>query len=190
MGGIVRRLAMAVSLWADEVSEPSEPAKKPEIAKVRYTHDAIIDEILVNPAISQGELAKNFGFTQAWISIIVNSDAFQERLRERKGELVDPKLVASIEARLDALARVSLDALLKKVEQHDRIPLKTMELVSIAKLGTGDRANRPAAPLQQNNLYVVALPPQANNSREWMQSAQGRKLPPGSGEVIDINPGV
>ena len=146
----------------------------PEIGKVRYTHDAIIDEILVDPAISQGELARRFGFTQAWMSIIVNSDAFKNRLAERKGELVDPKITASVEERLTALANRSLDRLLERVESQ--VPLKPLELVAMAKLGVGDRANRPAGPAVQQNLYVVALPPPASNSRDWLDS---RSRPPG-----------
>lgn len=165
-------------------------AKKPEIARVRYTHDAIIDEIMVNPAVSQGELSKRFGFTQAWMSIIINSDAFQERLRERKGELIDPAIVASIEDRLNTLAKVSLDALLERVEKHKTLPLKTMELVSIAKLGVGDRANRPAGPVQQNNMYVVALPGVSVDSQTWRNTAQGLKPPGGVPEIIENAPGV
>ena len=83
-----------------------------EITKVRYTHDAIIDMIIANPAVSQGDLSREFGFTESWMSIIINSDSFQERLANRKGELVDPKIKASIEARLDAIARRALDRLL------------------------------------------------------------------------------
>ena len=43
----------------------------------------------------------------------------------------------------------------------------------MAKLGAGDRANRPAGPAQTNNLYVVNLPPPAKNSTEWLSSARG-----------------
>lgn len=149
-----------------------------QIAKVRYTHDAIIDEILVDPSISQNELAKRFGFTAAWMSIIVNSDAFQNRLAERKGELIDPKITASIEQRLESLAKFSLDRLLERVESS--VPLKPMELVAMAKLGAGDRANRPAGPPVSTNLYVVNLPPVAQNSSEWLSSA---RRPPGVSQI-------
>ena len=147
----------------------------PEIGKVRYTHDAMIDVILANPAISQGDLAKEFGFTQAWMSIIVNSDAFKARLAERKAELLDPKIIASMEQRLEALANRSLDRLLERVESS--VPLKPLELVAMAKLGAGDRMNRAPAAQIANNLYVVALPPPAANSSEWLSST--RRGPPG-----------
>lgn len=146
-----------------------------EIGKVRYTHDAVIDIILANPAVSQGDLAREFGFTQAWMSIIINSDAFKARLAERKGELLDPKIKASMEARLEALGNRALDRLLERVESS--VPLKPLELVAMAKLGAGDRMNRPPAGPATNNLYVIAMPPAAANSTEWLSST--RRAPQG-----------
>lgn len=140
-----------------------------EIQKVRYTHDAIIDCILANPSVSQGDLAREFGFTQAWMSIIINSDAFQERLAERKGELCDPIIRASTEARLDALAKRSLDKLLDRVDNNH--PVSTGDLIRMAALGVGDRNRRPEkAPIEQN-LYVVNLPPPAKDANSWLSSS-------------------
>jgi hypothetical protein len=155
----------------------------PEIAKVRYTHDAIIDEIIAFPSISQGELSARFGFSQSWMSIIVNSDSFKERLEERKGELVDPKLRASVEMRLEALAKRSLDKLLERLDTQQ--PFTNSDLISAAKLGVGDRNQIKALPQTQNNLYVVHLPPPAKDPRAWLENSS-------RGEVIDIshtNPG-
>lgn len=141
----------------------------PAIANVRYTHEAIIDEIIADPSISQGELAARFGFSQSWMSIIINSDSFKQRLAERKAEFVDPKLKASVEDRLDAIARRSLDKLLDRLDGPHN--LKTAELVSIAKLGVGDRNTKgPSAP----NLYVLQIPPPAPDSKTWVASASGR----------------
>lgn len=144
-------------------------SRMPEIAKVRYTHDAVIDEILINPAISQVELSKMFGYTQAWMSICINSDAFQNRLIERKAELVDPKIRASIQERLDAVAKISLDKIMDRLE-NPAVNIRNNDLVAMAKLGIGDKNNRVAAPVQQNNLYVVQLPAPALNSQTWLDS--------------------
>lgn len=150
----------------------------PEIEKVRYVHDAIIDEILVNPSITQTELSKSFGYTQAWISIIVNSDAFKTRLAERKGQLIDPQITARAEDRLDGVANRALDKILDRLESV--IPLKPLELVAIAKLGVGDRANRPAQAAQTNNLYVFTAPAVPDTSAEWLSSSsRARGAPQG-----------
>lgn len=149
--------------------------KMPEIAKVRYTHDAMIDLIIERPEISQRQLAQEFGFTESWVSIVINSDAFQERLAHRKAVLVDPRLVASIEDRLDSLARRSLDKLLERLDNNQ--PISNGDLVRMAQLGVGDRNKQPQGPAVENNLYVVNIPPKASNSQDWLNSAQGAPAP-------------
>lgn len=156
----------------------------PEIARVRYTHDAVIDEILMNPAISQNELAKHFGFSASWMSIVINSDAFQERLEERKAELVDPKLRSTITERLDAIAKRSLEKIMDRLD-NPGAQIKTMELVAIAKLGVGDKNTRPAGPQQQNNLYVVTLPAPAQDAKSWIAN---RSDPRGVSDANVIEP--
>jgi hypothetical protein len=143
-----------------------------EIKSVKYTHDAMIDEIVQNPAIKQGEIAKLFGYSETWVSIIVNSDAFKERLAERKAELVDPKIRASLEDRLGGVASRALDKLIERLDNSAGM-LKTPELVAIAKLGVGDRNLTKTAPVNQTNLYVVSLPPPAANAKAWSEAVQG-----------------
>jgi hypothetical protein len=153
-----------------------------QVQRVRYTHEAIIERIIDNPSISQGELAAEFGYTQAWISIIVNSDAFKHQLKERKGEIVDPHLRASVEERLSGLANRSLDKLLDRLDSQ--VPLKTSDLIQMAKLGVGDK-NVSRSPVgTQNNLYVVQLPAPETSRESWLSSAQGVKKIP---EVVDIS---
>ena len=148
------------------------------IQRVSYTHDALIDMIIANPAISQGELAKAFGYTQGWLSRVMNSDAFQARLAARKTEVVDPQLVLSIDEKLRALASKSLDVVLDKlaVTQNPDTALKALEVTSKA-LGYGARQQN--LNVQQN--FVVALPPKAASASEWA-AAHGE----GRGVVIDM----
>lgn len=157
-------------------------APRTQIAKVRYTHDAVIDEILMNSAISQGDLAKQFGFTQSWMSIVINSDAFQNRLAERKAELVDPAIRASIQERLDAIAKRSMDRIMERLDSLGHI--KDADLVSMAKLGIGDKNNRTQAPQTQNNLYVVALPAPAPNAQAWLDNRSDKTALRAPMEVI------
>lgn len=152
------------------------------IARVSYSHDAMIDFILANPMAAQGQIASHFGYTQAWVSRIMNSDAFLARLAERKTELVDPTIVATIDEKLRALAAKSLDVVLDKltVSGSPDMALKALE-VSTKALGFGARQQN--LNLQQN--FVVALPPKAASADEWAL-AHG---PQGRGVVIDM-PGV
>lgn len=152
------------------------------IQRVKYTHDALIDMIISNPAVSQGELAKMFGYTQGWLSRVMNSDAFQARLALRKSDVVDPTLVLSIDEKLRALASKSLDVVMDKlaVTQNPDTALKALEVTSKA-LGYGARQQN--LNVQQN--FVVALPPKSASADEWAL-AHG---PQGRGVVIDM-PGV
>ena len=154
-----------------------------ELQKIRYTHDAAIDVILANPSITQKELARMFDRTEAWVGILVNSDAFKARLAERKGELLDPQIRASMEQRLEGLANRALDKLLDRIDSQ--VPLRPLELVAIAKLGVGDRANRPSTPVTNNNLYVFTAPEVAPSSSEWL-SRSSRPAPAPRGDIVEM----
>lgn len=148
-----------------------------QLKNVRHPHEAMIDLIIANPAVSGGELAKTFKYTESWVSIILNSSAFRERLAERKAEIVDPKLRATVDERVDAVARKALDRLLDRLD-NPLIPFRNMELISAAKLGVKEASN----PTFQQNNYVVHVPSPVKDSQAWVSQVQGRKP-----EVIDIS---
>lgn len=143
--------------------EGTESAAK-AIARVKYTHDALIDLIMANPELSQGDLAKLFGYTEGWISRVMNSDAFLNRMAERKTELIDPTIRLSFEEKLKALADKSIDIVHEKLATVKSVDLamKALEL-STKALGFGARSAHVA--VQQN--FVVALPPKAASAAEW-----------------------
>lgn len=131
----------------------SEP--KQAIKKVRYTHDAMIDLIIANPAISQNELALHFGYSASWISQIIAADAFQSRLAERTKELVDPTIRISIDERFKGLVLRSLEILAEKLSKPthqipDQLALRTLEVSSRA-LGYGAKDNNTVV---QNHVEV------------------------------------
>jgi hypothetical protein len=134
------------------------------IDRVKYTHDAMIDLIISTPGVSQGTLAKHFGYTAPWVSRILNSDAFQARLAQRKSDVIDPSLVLSIDERLRAVAAKSLDIVLEKLEATQSLDaaLKAVDM-SVKALGYGARAQNVA--VQQN--FVVALPPKSESALAW-----------------------
>lgn len=142
---------------------------KPEgaIQKVSYTHDGMIDKIVSNPWISQGDLAKHFGYTEGWVSQVIASDAFQARLAQRKNELIDPALRATIEERFKGIIVQSLEKLKQKMEDPaSKIPydalIRTAEMGAKA-LGYGAKVAAP----QQNVQFVVNIPQKSTSSEEW-----------------------
>lgn len=130
-----------------------------QIEKVSYTHQAMIDLIIATPAISQGELAKHFGYTPAWICQVIASDSFQMQLAQRKDELVDPVLRMGIEERFKALVKRSLDVLQEKLAQEtvkipDNLALRCAEL-GARSLGLG-RDTQPGPPPAGDRLTILA----------------------------------
>ena len=94
--------------------------------------------------IHQNKLAKVFGFSATWISVVINSDAFQAKLALRKDELIDPELRASIKERFQAVVvrstQVLLEKLNKPVDQiSDQLALRAAEMGAKA-LGLGGNA--------------------------------------------------
>lgn len=141
------------------------PAPAGALGKVRYTHDAMIDLIIASPWISQNEIAAHFGYSVGWISQIFTSDVFQARLAERKDELVDPTIRATIEENFKALCQQSMTILRKKLEGNpsDDLLLGTLNIASKA-LGYGARQ----APTI-NQQFVVQVPGKVGSSAEWAE---------------------
>ena len=105
----------------------------PTIKRLSYTHDAMIDVMVAQPQVSQRELAATFGYSESWVSIIMSSDAFRARLAQRRGELVDTAIAATIEEKFHNLANKSLNVLLAKMDApasmiSDALALKAAEL--------------------------------------------------------------
>lgn len=145
------------------------------IARVKYSHDAMIDLIIAQPGVKQGEIAKHFGYTQAWVSRVMNSDAFLARLAERKNDLVDPAIALSVDERLRAVAAKSLDVVLEKLELTPTADF-ALEAAAMASKALGYGARQNNLNVQAN--FVVAMPEKAAGAAEWASRYNG-------GGVID-----
>lgn len=113
----------------------------PPIQKLSYNHEALIDQIITNPWISQNELADLFGLSASWISTVMSSDLFQARLAERRDQLVDPELRTSVKAQFEGLLSRSMEVLRHKLSKHpddipDQLALQTAKVMS-QSLGHG-----------------------------------------------------
>lgn len=141
------------------------------IKKVRYSHDAMIDLMIAEPTVKQNDLAAIFDRTPTWISLVVNSDAFQARLSERKAELIDPAITASINERINAVASKALERIHEKLAgplgglASDDFLIKSAKL-ALDAAGFGARV--PTSASVTNNLAVIVqVPPKAPSASEW-----------------------
>lgn len=143
------------------------PARPQAIDKVRYSHQAMVDMIVGNPWISQAELARNFGYTEGWVSQVIASDAFQAYLAQRKNELVDPAIRATIEERFKGLVARSIEILMRKLDKadsqiSDELAIKALEVASKAA-GYGAKGTN----VQVNTQFVVQVPAKSASSSDW-----------------------
>ncbi len=135
-------MAMDAEVMLNELAVPA-PVQHGAIKRIRYSHDAMVDLIIANPCISQNHLAAHFGYTASWVSQIIASDTFQARLAERRDEIVDPTIRASVEENLKGMLVRSMAILREKLDRPshmipDNLALRTAEMSSKA-LGYGAR---------------------------------------------------
>lgn len=133
----------------------AEPARQ-AIAKVRYTHEDMIDFIITNPGVSQGAIARRYGYTESWVSLVMSSDAWKSAMAKRREELVDPTLLATINERFAAMTARSLERLMEKLDAPtvpDNVVLRAVELGAKA-MGVG--GNAVPAPPPADHLAQLA----------------------------------
>lgn len=152
------------------------------IAKVNYSHEAMIDLLVHNPMMSQREIARHFGYTEGWVSRILRSDAFREQVAKRRDELIDPIVLHSIEERLSALVSMSTEVLMENLEakRSTDAAIKALEVGSRA-LGYGI-AKGAQVNVQQN--FVVAMPQKEADSGSWIAAHKPQRL--SGGPPIDV----
>lgn len=124
------------------------PRVRVQVAKVRYTHADMIDQIIASPWISQNELAARYGYSPSWVSVVLASDAFQAALAARREEVIDPHLKASIAERFRAITIQSLTRIQQELEKpacKPEVMLKAAEL-GAKSLGLGGHAPPPPPP--------------------------------------------
>jgi hypothetical protein len=148
-----------------------------ENVKTRITHDAIIDVMLAQPRITRRELAGLFGFkSEASISIITSSDAFQARLAKRSGDIIDPILTATVEERIRGLAVKSAEMLAEALDKDPKDVKLALEVFKESSRA-GSYGAKAAVAVQTN--FVVHLPGPASSSAEWKE-----RFAPGGAPVL------
>lgn len=133
------------------------PVLSPGLQKVSHTHHAIMDYMIANPSVPLKAVAEHFGYTQAWLSTVINSDVFRHAFRERREnwELVhDTKLVS----KLHEVATRSLDGLLDILNDKDErpSPSATNEIAKTALSALGFTSKKAAAPTVQVNQQFIS----------------------------------
>lgn len=168
-----------------ETRGPSGELPSQPIAKLRYTHEAMVDLIIANPAISQNELARRFGYSPAWVSRVLASDAFQTKLAERSKEVVDPTVRQAVEEQFKGLVLRSLEILQEKLDRPteqipDQLALRALEISSRAA-GYGGKPEAPPPPPMSVHLHLESM---ADNLTKLIRRAKGEELRNGAIDAL------
>ena len=86
-----------------------------ELKKLNNVHDVLLEYLVCNPQMSQREIAKELGYTEAWLSTIINSDLFQAQYRELCEERRQPAL-HSIRDKMTRAAAAALDKIQERLD--------------------------------------------------------------------------
>lgn len=155
-----------------------------ELKKLKYSHEAMVDQMVANPMVTGGELARLFGVTESWVSRIRSSNAFREKLRERTLEIVDPMLAAEIEERFDMMVNRSLEVLMdhlaKPSEEVDaQLALQAAALGAKARGhgGFGAKVAPAAAPREPDWLERSAERMRSLNLQQGAIDVESREVP-------------
>lgn len=140
-------------MWKD----PATGETRNGVASTNYTHDYLIDKIIAHPGITQRELARELGYTEGWLSMIMSSDSYQAAYEKRVEEMRDPVVRQALDTQFKALAFQSAEILRRKLEANptDALALKTLEVSSKA-LGYGARIQVDAR-VQHNTSLIAVL---------------------------------
>jgi hypothetical protein len=132
-------------------------AESANIRKVGNLHNDIMDYMLANPLVKKGDIAKQFNLSRSWLSIVINSHAFQERLAAKQEELFNSTVIPLREKML-GIADAAMDRVADEVELMPRAEaIETADKI-LSRLGWGGKQDSsPAsggAVITQNNFYV------------------------------------
>lgn len=163
-----------------------------QIAKMRISHEMILDWLILNPERTQGDCAREFGVTEPWLSVVVNSDCFQARWKQRR-MMLDKKVTDLTTGKMQGVVQAGLERLelLVEASADPRFVLDTTDKI-LGRLGYGPKSSSGVVMNTQVNNYSVskdvldrARGVIREQGHEALATEGGRQMLP---EVIDASP--
>lgn len=159
-----------------------------QIAKMRISHELILNWLVLNPEKTQGDCAKHFNVTEAWLSVVINSDVFQARWAERKSFLADQtdKLII---AQTRGVVNEGLNRLetLVRSSQDPAFVLSTTDKL-MGRLGFGQKTVGAPISVTQNNITVDSATLAAARASILGAATAEAARQNSEPEVIDVTP--
>lgn len=134
-------------------------AQSAQIAKVNPWHLRLADWLIIhgNSKGWNARAAEEFGVTQAWISTVVHSDAFQDYYQRRNDEH-SKALLSSVAEKIAGAAGQAIDLLAERLELEGKVlPYDTLlETVDVLGKRAGLGEHKGAAPQTTVNVALVS----------------------------------
>lgn len=131
-----------------------------EIASMNHRHEAIALWMLANPDKPLKECAIALGYTQSWLSIIINSQAFRDYYGKMREECDGPEII-SLREKLTGVANMAIERLGERAQcEQDTKLLLDIADKALHRLGYAPQRGPEPAPSsttvnQQNNFYTA-----------------------------------
>lgn len=172
-----------------------------QIQKVNWWHERLADIMIANPHATLGEIAQALGKSQAWISIVKNSDAFIDFWRQRSAQH-SAEVTSAIKAKGFAATELALDKVLEKLDTPaaELIPVETLLNIVDVNMKRFGYNNAPTnAPVLNINLGATT-PEQLAEARARLRDRSGAveieampvavQIPPVRGDLAEVRPGA
>lgn len=167
-----------------------------QFGRWRWWYDAIIDLLLANPDLTQGEIAKRLGKAPSTISLIMTSDTFKSHFASRRQAFSEAHDFATV-SKLQKVADLALDGVIKTLEtRRDKIPLgqlNTIQEKALERLGYGVQAPAKGGVtvnVNQPTNVVQVSPEVLAGARQTLRQVEQKRIEDKRSEVIDLEPEV
>jgi hypothetical protein len=156
-----------------------------QIKKVSPWMERMADLMIARPGITLSELSAEMNKVVSWISIVRNSDTFQDYWKERSKSHSDA-VTLTMKDRAFAAADLSLEFIHQKLEKDGSVMPISAHLdvieTTMKRFGYGGDSGKPGAAPQINfNFAGLASPEQLRIARERMRTQlpeiEGESLP-------------
>lgn len=128
-----------------------------QIKRLSNRHEEILEFMVLNPTMKLRDVALFFEVSQPWLSVLIHSDIFQDKLRERRGDLFLPA-AADLRQKMTGMAHLVLDKLGEHLEDDKVTTGQLLEVGDsvLDRLGYGTKPAAGGGPVQNNNFYNVS----------------------------------
>lgn len=85
---------------------------------IQPVHEAFANYMLINPGCTLREMGAVFGYSQGWISRVINTDMFRAYMAQRQVE-VNSFVAADLPSKLSAAAHIATERMIEVLEKTE-----------------------------------------------------------------------